>query len=277
MTNAGYYARTLLHRLMPGRYRHGQRLTQVGRLRFHLDYAIAMHHEIHRAGLYEPETTAVLARALRAGDVFYDVGANFGWYTVNMLARVSGLARVVAFEPLAQTFALLTRNVAANGFTGRAVLHHAAVSDSAGTTTIRQFPRLDDMHASLYIVDDQYTEETVPLITLDSVAEAHAMNPAVIKCDVEGHELRVLAGAERVCRGQFGPPPIWALEVNYQTAAAAGYFPWAMIELAATFAPYRPFVERGGRVVAAPSPKTLRHGETLILAIEGEHDARLGL
>src|SRR5690349_8415761 len=63
-------------------------------------------------GLLEFEDMAFVLHVLREGDVFMDVGANVGAYTV--LAAATG-ARVVAFEPIPAAFAHLTDNVRVNG------------------------------------------------------------------------------------------------------------------------------------------------------------------
>jgi hypothetical protein len=71
-------------------------------------------------GLHESEDMAFVLHLLRPGDVFYDVGANVGSYT--LLAATAG-ARVHAFEPSPPTAARLRRNVALNALEERVQVH----------------------------------------------------------------------------------------------------------------------------------------------------------
>jgi hypothetical protein len=141
---------------------------------------------------------------------------------------------------------------------------------------LKTFPGLDAMHASIYPLGDcSYQEEEVELDTLDSQARRFVAPAAVIKCDVEGSERDVLLGAEGILSGEFGPPPIWLLEANYETAGMAGYFPWQLIDIAAAHAPYEGYYLRDGRIRPLPCKTSLRHGDTLILALPELHRERL--
>jgi FkbM family methyltransferase len=62
----------------------------------------------------EPFTVAWLERELQAGDVLYDLGANIGAYALIAACGTPGV-RVVAFEPGAETFAVLCENIVLNG------------------------------------------------------------------------------------------------------------------------------------------------------------------
>ena len=78
---------------------------------------------------FEPETRSFLDAFLRPGDVFLDVGANVGLYTIAAARIVGNAGRVHAFEPCSQTFSRLEENVLLNGF-GNVSCHRLALSDS---------------------------------------------------------------------------------------------------------------------------------------------------
>src|SRR5579863_9241815 len=80
-------------------------------------------------GLHDYAEMAFTVHLLRPGDVFVDVGANVGVYTV-LAGAVAG-AHCVAFEPAADTFRHLTANVAVNALDAELV--HAAVGAKSGT------------------------------------------------------------------------------------------------------------------------------------------------
>jgi FkbM family methyltransferase len=77
----------------------------------------------------EPDTIAWLDR-LGPGDLFVDIGANIGVYS--LYAAIVRKARVVAFEPEAQNFAALVRNVALNGLSERVSAWPYAIAAEAG-------------------------------------------------------------------------------------------------------------------------------------------------
>jgi hypothetical protein len=84
----------------------------------------------------------------------------------------------------------------------------------------------------------------------------------------------VLLGSAKLMAGGFGPPPLWFLEANYETAAMAGYFPWELAEIAARY-DYRSYTIRESHAVELRSSRGLRHGDVLILAIPPSHQDRL--
>jgi FkbM family methyltransferase len=126
----------------------------------------------------------VWQRHLRAGDLFLDVGANVGTYTV--LAADLG-ASVIAVEAAADAAALLRENVTLNGFEDVTVVEAAA---GASVGRIRFTEGLD----SLNHIDPTGAVE-VDQVTLDSLIGDRRV--AGLKVDVEGFELDIMKGATR--------------------------------------------------------------------------------
>lgn len=141
----------------------------------------------------DPEMS-VWAQALRQDDLFIDVGANSGSYT--LWAAGHG-ATVVAIEPDGQALERLRRNIALNGCEVQVIA--AAVSDQPGTVRFTQGRGPMNRLAT----DADATVTTVPVVTLDEVIGDRSV--AGIKIDVEGAEHRVLLGARRALRdGRIG-------------------------------------------------------------------------
>jgi FkbM family methyltransferase len=144
--------------------------------------------DLHRTGasmvVYAnpPDYPEMMAwrRVVRPGDVFVDVGANVGSYTI--WAAELG-AEVIALEPAADTFALLTENVALNGYQVRAI--RAAAGAYGGTA---RFTAGQDAGNRL---DASGPVET-PLVTIDSIIRDRVV--VGLKVDVEGFEIEVLRG-----------------------------------------------------------------------------------
>lgn len=139
-------------------------------------------------GLHEFTDMAFVLHMLRPGDLFVDVGANIGSYTV-LASAVCG-AEVIAIEPDPGTMSALRRNIEVNGIEGRACLVEAALGAQAGTA---QFTvGLDTMNRMATEADTSVRE--VQVMRLDDVVGDR--NPVLLKLDVEGFETEVFAGAQ---------------------------------------------------------------------------------
>jgi FkbM family methyltransferase len=139
--------------------------------------------------LFEFDDMAFVMHFLRAGEMFADVGANVGAFTV-LAAGVAG-ARAVAFEPSPETFAMLSRNVRLNGLQDRVRAVNAVAGRSTGTV---QFSAGLGTENHVAAAGEKNNSVTVPMTTLDAEFVA---NPAVLlKVDVEGFETEVFGGAE---------------------------------------------------------------------------------
>ncbi|WEK47322.1 MAG: FkbM family methyltransferase [Candidatus Andeanibacterium colombiense] len=143
------------------------------------------------SGLHEPDDMAFVLHALRPDDLFVDIGANVGSYTV-LAAGVVG-AHAISVEPLPATHARLQANVRLNGIEGLVETVCAGLSDAPGE--IRFTSGLDTMNR-VALPGENLPSVTVPVTTLDLLCGTR--RPAVIKIDVEGHEMPVLGGGATV-------------------------------------------------------------------------------
>lgn len=140
------------------------------------------------AGLSAPVEMAAVAHLLRPDELFVDIGANLGIFTV-LAAGVAG-ARVVAIEPAPETLPHLAAHLRLNGLEARVEVAATALSDAPGeirmTAGLGASNRVDAGGIA------------VPVTTLDALLDGRV--PAVIKLDVEGHEAPVLRGAAATLR-----------------------------------------------------------------------------
>ena len=136
-------------------------------------------------GLHEFEDMALVLHALRPGDLFIDIGANVGSYTV-LAAGVAG-ADVIALEPVPTTFERLLDNIHINPIRGKVEPKLMAVG--AATGTVRFTNGLDTVN---HVCTQAETGIEVPLETLDKLL--CGLSPALIKVDVEGYESAVVKG-----------------------------------------------------------------------------------
>lgn len=137
-------------------------------------------------GLHEFNDMAFLLHLLRPGDIFVDVGANMGSYTI--LASGICQAKTYAFEPVESTFQCLVANIQLNQIQSLCTLIQAAIGASQGTISFTQGENTTNHVATAIDINIS----TVPIYTLD---EAVTQTPALLKIDVEGFETAVLQGA----------------------------------------------------------------------------------
>jgi FkbM family methyltransferase len=184
------------------------------------------------SGLEDYERPLPTMLAALAGTVdgdFFDIGANNGIYSLHYAAR-SPSALVHAFEPLPQVADILDGNLLLNPrLRDRIRLSRAALSDTAGERVfyetinrsglISTSSTLDE--ASAVRIGDRFNRVTVTARRLDDYVGTE-LRAGVLKIDVEGHEIAVLAGAERTIAGQR---PFIVAEI-LSTVDAATYAAW---------------------------------------------------
>ncbi len=139
------------------------------------------------AGLHEFPDMAFVLHFLRPGDLFFDVGANIGSYTV-LASAVCG-ATTFAFEPDPGTARALQRNIHANDIGDRVTVRVTAVGSREGSALLTT--GRDTMNR---IAGESGREtQTVSLTTLD--IESRDLCPTFLKIDIEGYEEEALQGA----------------------------------------------------------------------------------
>ncbi len=161
-------------------------------------------------GIYDLALSEALWRLLEPGELALDVGANLGYATSLMAARVGASGRVIAFEPNPEVYAELAANRArwqGRDWGGAIALEPLALSDTTGTATL-QIPRRNRGEAVLLAAGsglaaaDVLTTQTVEIRQLDDYLGAEEP-VGLLKIDIEGHELAAFRGAAALlARGQ---------------------------------------------------------------------------
>jgi FkbM family methyltransferase len=143
-------------------------------------------------GLHEAADMAFVLHVLRPGDVFLDVGANVGTYTI--LASGVAQARTLALEPIPATFERLLRNLRLNDLLSRVDARCLAVGATEGSVRFTAGRDTTNRAVSLLPSPSQEPTVEVPLTSLDQLLQEDPP-PLVWKVDVEGYEPEVLQGA----------------------------------------------------------------------------------
>jgi FkbM family methyltransferase len=159
------------------------------------------------AGTSDPEEQKTLVERLKNGDVFYDLGANAGFYAVIAAREVGSQGHVYAFEPTPELADRIRYNARINEFENLTVVE-AAVCNHNGS--IEFGSEGFDVQNSIKKADSENSIE-VRTVTLDEWAK-DKRPPNVIMMDIEGAELDALRGAKYLIREHR---PTMLIEVHW--------------------------------------------------------------
>jgi len=145
---------------------------------------------------YEPQISALFDLLVPDKGVFYDVGSNWGWFSMLLASRPGFQGTIHTFEPFPSTYQDLTSVVEQGGVGNVVHCHNIAMMEQTGTASM-YLP--DHIHSGCATV----TSETrlggvsIKTSTLDLFS---GPPPDVMKVDVEGNELSVFKGGSELIR-----------------------------------------------------------------------------
>ena len=152
-------------------------------------------------GRYEPNEFYFLARILKPGMTFVDVGANVGLYSLFASRKVGDNGQVLAIEPSSRECERLLRNVRVNSVSNIRLVRKA-VSDSSGYADLLVAADVRSGHNTLGALTSDTPlamTEKVPTERLDAiVSQEHLSRLDIMKLDIEGAEFKALQGAAEV-------------------------------------------------------------------------------
>ena len=144
---------------------------------------------------YEPHVTDAIVKHLKFGDVFLDLGANIGYFTMLAASIVKDAGKVISFEPNQYNRQLLYASIVENQFNNITV-YPFAVSDS------QQILRLMTSGSNGWVVelsDESVNYQFVQSVILDELLESEKQIN-VVKMDIEGHEPIALRGMAQIIK-----------------------------------------------------------------------------
>ncbi len=196
------------------------RIEQGVRMHLHFDSELA---RLIYCDDFESRERLFVNAFLRPGDVFVDVGANIGLFSLLAAHRVGDSGVVYAFEPAGKTFHRLRENTNLNRFSN-VQCFQLALSDEAGEFPFYTSEDGYDAWNSIArpIAGKSFTREFIQCVTWDRFAPLHRLvgKVAMMKIDVEGWESRVIEGARESLSKQDAP--LLQVEFTEEASASAG-------------------------------------------------------
>jgi FkbM family methyltransferase len=151
------------------------------------------------AGTSERPVQETLVGQLRPGDIFYDIGANVGFFSLIGARAVGAAGRVYAFEPVDENAQAIARNARLNRFDHITVLEVAAGDrDETAPLFVTEWDGGASLARSAIKTSERVLERQVQMSRVDDLVETHGLKPpTLVKIDVEGAEMAVLRGMQR--------------------------------------------------------------------------------
>ena len=180
--------------------------------------------QAHRAmslWVKEAGTMAWISEQVRPGDVFLDIGANVGIYTLAAAHRAGVSGRVYAIEPHKPNAVSLMRNVIQNGFGDRVTVLAIPVADRR-MVAMFQYRQMEAASTgsqlnSTSVNGKEFRPKASELcigLPVDELVASEAIRaPNIVKIDVDGIELDILKGMRELLASQNRPRSI-QVELN---------------------------------------------------------------
>lgn len=165
-------------------------------------------------------------------DVFFDIGANYGFYS--LLAGKADVPEIHAFEPNPHVFCMLATNIFLNDLSGRTRLWNQAASDREGLATLHLVKGTSDVSTlspeNMPAKWDYNAETTCRMLPLDSLYDFQDKK-IFIKVDVEGHEIAALKGMKNLIQSNRTELMIEILFENKETISEIESYGFHLVKM----------------------------------------------
>jgi FkbM family methyltransferase len=228
--------RVLALNILPGRYMLAAEIarrlqlktpfvfSQIGPYQVVLDVRDVIQQQVF-FGIYDPWESQLVQKLLCPGDIFLDIGANIGYYSMLASLKVGDNGQVIAFEPVPELQKKINETIRGNQITNILVTPYA-VGKSHGELSLYLYEGTAEGQsqsnlgsASIVPSSSRPKMLTVPLINLDEFLDAasrgggfYRQRIRLIKMDIEGAELDALQGATQLLNNTNAPDLI--VEIN---------------------------------------------------------------
>ncbi|TDG12199.1 FkbM family methyltransferase [Seongchinamella unica] len=148
---------------------------------------------LREQGVWEPYESSLVLDFLAPGDVFVDVGANIGYFSLLAASRVGPAGAVFAFEPDPDNFTLLTDSVAANG--KQDIVHPIRAALAAKTGEARLYLSENNLgDHQIFAAEEGRQSRAIKLLNGAEALSGRLQRLDLLKIDTQGSEYGVVQG-----------------------------------------------------------------------------------
>lgn len=146
---------------------------------------------------YEPDVLSLIDLILPVNGVFYDIGSNWGIFSLYALCHVKNSRTVIAFDGQECVLEdlLMLKKAYPEFFAKLKIINSAISSTSSTKNQTTKFKSRDGFHTGLFQKTDDSDGITIPTTSLDSLC---LEKPNLIKIDIEGMEIDAILGAKKI-------------------------------------------------------------------------------
>lgn len=235
-----------------------QEIKVFSNVRLQVDASAYMGGSLFWTGLHHVNEIIYLNKILKRKDVFIDVGANQGEFSMFAASRVSE-GKVIAFEPVKYQLNLLKNNLKLNGFRN-CEIHEFGLSNENAQLPIYT-SNDSELHAGIHeglsslfpSGDVNEEQQIIDIKVFDEIITPTLERFDFLKIDIEGAELYALKGM-RVALEKFKPQIL--IEMNDRTFRSAGYSLTEMFDFLSELN-YKPFRIHRGHLVSVSGVEQL--------------------
>ena len=169
---------------------------------------VGISHELLLTGIHEAESTKQFRQEIKPGMHILEVGANIGYYALIGSQLIGDNGRITAFEPSPRNMNLLKANISLNSLDEIITTYPFGAGSKSGK---ERFYIMSKGNMSSFISRDEdriiktldYID--VEMVRLDDFLSEHNMSVDYVRMDVEGYELEIIKGMERVLTSKEAP------------------------------------------------------------------------
>ncbi len=192
--------------------------------RFYINVISTVKEHLFFFNKYEDYETQLVKKIVKAGDTVFDVGANFGWYTIIASKLVGSSGRVLAFEMVPNIVKEFERNIELNHLERNITIENIALGENTGTIGYfySEDQEMGNFRSDLLLKGSRaLVTGNSKMMTLDDYVELNSINKVdFIKCDIDGAEVLFLRGARKTIETKR---PVIIMEVNERAQKAQGH------------------------------------------------------
>lgn len=226
------------------------------RINFKKDIILELHiddwiqENLFFLGSYEETELCFIEKSLNKGDVFLDIGANIGLFTLVASKLVGEKGKVIAFEPFTKNFQSLSKNVSLNR-SENIQLENNAVSETNKEIEVFYNDQLSNLGmVSSYMIGNNQSEK-INAVSVDTYLKNNPVKTiSFIKIDVEGGEYPVLLGMKETL-SKYNPRLL--VEINEEILAHTPYRESDIIDYLTNLGYNKYYLDGNGNLITTSS------------------------